>query len=159
MLDKKSNYAKNKKNRDAILYNGVVRQIALSEHDFSNRDEFKMWKRWSDEDYKENEKKGRAFYDHSFLSDTMDFEDQQSKSAEDVLLEKEEIMERKKQAAWLLKTLKKVLTKKQYRRVWLYYAEGWTISHIAQMEGVKPQSVEDSLKQSKKKIKKFFQNT
>lgn len=159
MFDNKSIYAKNKKNKGAILYCGVAGLIALDADDFPSKEEFERWKHWSDEDYHDTEKKGRSFYDHVVSADAMNFEDKQARSAEDMLIDQEEEMERKSQRAEQMKRLKKLLTKKQYRRAWLYYAEEWTIDAIAELEGVKPQSVEDSLVQVRKKIKKSFSIT
>ncbi len=159
MFDNKSIYAKNKKNKDAILYSGVNGLVALDVYDFSSQEEFEKWKHWSDEDYHDTEKKGRSFYDHVISADAMNFEDKQARSAEEILIDQEEEMERKRQMVEQMRRLKKLLTKKQYRRAWLYYAEEWPINAIAELEGVKAPSIENSLSQVKKKIKKSFSIT
>lgn len=159
MFDNKSIYAKNKKNKDAILYSGAVGVIILVEHDFSSQEEFEKWKSWSDEDYRNAEKRGRAFYDRVISVDTMNFEDKKIQSAEEILIAQEEKIEHKNEITGWIKKLKKLLTKKQYRRAWLFYAEERTINEIAELEGVKPQSIEDSLSQVRKKLKKSSKTT
>ena len=55
-----------------------------------------------------------------------------------------------------LAALKAILTAKQYRRIWLYYAERKSVTEIARLEGVTKASVSLSLARAIKKISKKF---
>ena len=52
MFDKKSSYALNKKDPDAIVYTDADgHRIRLTREDFDTEADFLKWKTWSDEDY------------------------------------------------------------------------------------------------------------
>ena len=53
-----------------------------------------------------------------------------------------------------LAALKAILNAKQYRRIWLYYAERKSVTEIARLEGVTKASVSLSLARAIKKIQK-----
>ena len=53
-----------------------------------------------------------------------------------------------------LAALKAILNAKQYRRIWLYYAERKSVTEIARLEGVTKASVSLSLARAIKKISK-----
>lgn len=55
MYDRKSDYALNKQDRDAIVCGSVTGvHIRLTRSDFSSEEEFQKWKAWSDWDYHTN---------------------------------------------------------------------------------------------------------
>ena len=57
MFDRKSDYAINKKDPEAIVCKSVSGvHIRLTRVDFSSEEEFQKWKAWSDEDYHTREK-------------------------------------------------------------------------------------------------------
>lgn len=55
-----------------------------------------------------------------------------------------------------LAALKAILNAKQYRRIWLYYAERKSVTEIARLEGVTKASVSLSLARAIKKNSKKF---
>ena len=55
-----------------------------------------------------------------------------------------------------LAALKAILNAKQYRRIWLYYAERKSVTEIARLEGVAKAGVSLSLARAIKKISKKF---
>ena len=55
-----------------------------------------------------------------------------------------------------LTALKAILNAKQYRRIWLYYAERKSVTEIARLEGVTKASISLSLDGAMKKISKKF---
>ena len=58
MYNKKSDYAINKRNPDAIIYTDAEKnEIKLTRDDFASEEEFLHWKAWSDAEYKQAEKK------------------------------------------------------------------------------------------------------
>ena len=65
MFDKKNDAARNKKRADAIIYAGAADEVVLAQSDFASEAEFRRWKAWSDEDYKQTEKVMRKDYDHA----------------------------------------------------------------------------------------------
>ena len=58
----------------------------------------------------------------------------------------------------LINKIKAFLTETQFRRLWLYYAEGKTEQQIADIEKVGQRRISTSINVAKKKIKNFFQN-
>ena len=141
MFDKKSEYALNKHDQDSIIYISVSGRIRLTRADFSSEEEFLKWKTWSDADYHETEKKGRSFNDNRVaLDDYLDVVGA-VQSAED---------------EFFSELLKADVQAKQYRRIWLYYAERKSVTEIARLEGVTKASVSLSLARAIKKISKKF---
>lgn len=55
-----------------------------------------------------------------------------------------------------MKQVRDILTKTQFRRLWLHYAEGKTHQEIADMEGVGRRRVTTSIDDAQKKINKFL---
>ena len=128
MFDKKSEYALNKHDQDSIIYISVSGHIRLTRADFSSEEEFLKWKAWSDEDYHEREKSGRSFNDNRVaLNECLDVVGQSSPQKmnfsrsfieADVQAVKKALTERR------LAALRSILNAKQYRRIWMYCAEG-----------------------------------
>ena len=55
--------------------------------------------------------------------------------------------------------LKDKLTETQFRRLWMYEAEGKTLAQIAEHDGVAILSVYESIESAKKKFSKKFPKT
>ena len=159
MFDKKSEYALNKHDQDSIIYISVSGRIRLTRADFSNEEEFLKWKAWSDADYHQTEKKSRSFNDNRVALDYLDVVGA-VQSAEDEffseLLKADVQAEEKALREKRLAALKVILNAKQYRRIWLYYAERKSVTEIARLEGVTKASVSLSLARAIKKISKKF---
>lgn len=158
MFDKKSEYALNKHDQDSIIYISVSGHIRLTRADFSNEEEFLKWKAWSDEDYHEREKSGRSFNDNRVdLNECLDVIGT-VQSAEDEffskLIEADIQAVKKALTEQRLDTLRSILNAKQYRRIWLYYAERKSVTEIARLEGVTKASVSLSLARAIKKFQK-----
>lgn len=146
----------------AVRWNliSVSGRIRLTRADFSSEEEFLKWKTWSDADYHETEKKGRSFNDNRVaLDDYLDVVGA-VQSAEDEffseLLKADVQAEEKALREKRLAALKAILNAKQYRRIWLYYAERKSVTEIARLEGVTKASVSLSLARAIKKISKKF---
>ena len=160
MFDKKSESALNKYDQDSIIYISVSGRIRLTRADFSSEEEFLKWKAWSDADYHQTEKEGRSFNDNRVALD--DYRDVVGavQSAEDEffseLLKADVQAEEKALREKRLAALKSILNAKQYRRIWLYYAERKSVTEIARLEGVTKASVSLSLARAIKKISKKF---
>ena len=152
MYDRKSDYALNKQDRDAIVCGSVTGvHIRLTRSDFSSEEEFKKWKAWSDRDYHTAEKAGRAYYDNRLP--LADWAVPNAPSAEELLLEADGTDTAR---AALIQRVRNGLTEKQYRRLRLYYLEGLSEREIARLEGVGQQRVSRSIRTGKKAMEKIF---
>lgn len=152
MFDRKSDYALNKQDRDAIVCGSVTGvHIRLTRSDFSSEEEFQKWKAWSDRDYHTTEKAGRAYHDNRLP--LADWAVPSAPSAEDLLLEADGAGAAK---VALIQRVRGGLTEKQFRRLRLYYLEGLSEREIARAEGVGQQRVSRSILIGKKALEKIF---
>ena len=160
MVNKNSIYALNKKDPDAIVYpsaNGKL--IRVTREDFPSEEEFLAFKKWSDENFHEEEKLDHREANHILSVDDLS-EAALAVPAADVLLERQhERAEKRKIASDMVVKLKDKLTDKQFRRLWMYCVEGKTEQQIAEIEGVDQQRISKSILAAKKKIKKFSAET
>lgn len=154
MFDKKSDYALNKREKNAIVYISVTGPALLTRADFASEDEFMKWKHWSDSDYCDTEKAGRAFHDNCIaLDDQLDVIGAVLSIEDAMFLPLEEAEAQAKRAQWraaLMEQIRSRLTETQFRRVWLYYVEKLSEREIAVLEGVGQQRISKSLIASKK---------
>ena len=155
MFDPKSDYALNKKDQEAIVYPSATGvHIRLTREDFASDEEFRFWKDFSDDDYKDIESAGRSYYDNCIpLTDTLK---STGLSAEGAFFAPLLKAEQKEQKIALLQQVKDVLTKTQYHRLWLYYVQSMTMEEIAAVENVAHQNISKSIRAAQKKIKNFF---
>lgn len=160
MVNKNSIYALNKKDPDAIVYpsaNGKL--IRVTREDFPSEEEFLAFKKWSDENFHEEEKLDHREANHILSVDDLS-EAALAVPAADVLLERQhERAEKRKIASDMVVKLKDKLTDIQFRRLWMYCVEGKTEQQIAEIEGVDQQRISKSILAAKKKIKKFSAET
>ena len=62
MFDPKSDYALNKKDPEAIVYHSATGvHIRLTRENFASEEEFRLWKDFSDDDYRDIENAGRTY--------------------------------------------------------------------------------------------------
>ena len=144
MLDKKNDAARNKKRADAIVYAGAADEVVLTQSDFESEAEFRRWKAWSDENYKQTEKVMRKDYDHAIYGvEVQEIPAPEEEQTREVCIDE--------------KKLRAILTERQFERLTLYAIRGMTVEQIAEQEGVAHQNVSKSIRQAKKKIKFFFE--
>lgn len=155
MYNKKSDYALNKKDKEAIVSrNAAGEYIKLTKEEFASEEEFAHWKEWSDDDYRQEY---NAEQSYKRLKNKLQKQAENravSLSVEQIMLNDLADEERKA----LINKIKAFLTETQFRRLWLYYAEGKTEQQIADIEKVGQRRISTSINDAKKKIKKFFQN-
>lgn len=160
MVNKNSIYALNKKDPDAIVYpsaNGKL--IRVTREDFPSEEEFLAFKKWSDENFHEEEK-----LDHREANHTLSAEDLSEAAlaipAVDVVMERQQQRaERRRMTSDMVIKLKDKRTDKQFRRMWMKFSEGKTEEEIAKIEGTTQQAISLSIVSSLEKIekkKKFF---
>ena len=159
MFDRRSDYALNKQDPEAIVCKSSTGvHIRLTRLDFASPEEFEKWKRWSDEDYHDTEKADHVYSNHTVSSDKLVEVSITMISPEEELMEAFDLQEREELYRQLRDGLETRLTPAQRRRLWMYL-EGTTENRIAEIEDVCQQSISDSLRAAIKKLKNFFKNT
>ena len=159
MFNRKSIYALNKKDPNAIVYTDTDGNlIRLTRDDFASEDEFLRWKGWSDDNFHTEDKRDVAEDKHSISLDDLS-EEALAMPAVDIVMERHlDRTEKQQKAAEKVAWLKDMLTETQFRRLWMYRVEGMTEAEIAQKEGVGQRRVSTSLTDAEKKLKKFLRN-
>lgn len=157
MFDKKSDYALNKREKDAIVYTSVTGTVYLTREDFNSENEFLKWKNWSDGAYQTSEQSGRSFYDNTISLDEKLDVIGAVLSVETELAFRQSEIECAHVRATLLEQIKNCLTEKQFRRLWLLHVECLTLTAIAATEGVSEASVSESISSARKNIIKFIE--
>ena len=156
VFDRKSLYARNKLNPDAIVYPDInAREYLITKEDFSSETEFRYWKEWSDSDYHTRAKHDNKEADHTLPMDNPSSEIGTSDSVEDFILQEIERKQQQEEIAGLVIACKAQVTEIQFRRIWLCFVYGKTHRAIAAMDGVSHQAVSKSIRLSKEKIKNF----
>lgn len=159
MFNKKSEYAQNKREKDSIIYISVNGRIRLTRADFSSEEEFLRWKQWSDEDYYETERQGRGYYDNGVPLDENISAAGAVESAEDAYFHEQMADEiktaRKALCQVRIAKVKALLTATQYRRIWMYLAEGKSVTEIAKTEKVTKATVSCSITAALRKLRKL----
>ena len=155
MYNKKSDYALNKKNKDAIVSRNAAGDIVqITKEEFASAEEFAHWKDWSDNEYRQEYNADQSYKRLKNKLQKQAENTGYSLSVEQLLLNDLSDEERKA----LINKIKAFLTETQFRRLWLYYAEGKTEQQIADIEKVGQRRISTSINVAKKKIKNFFQN-
>ena len=157
MFNRKSSYALNKKDPNAIVYmdaNDTI--IRLTCKDFASKEEFLKWKSLSDEDYHASEKEAHVYANHTLALDELS-EEAASTPAVDVCMEQaHDRAEEIHRSARKVTQIRKHLTDTQFRRVWMYFVDGMTVDEIGAAEGVSQQNISKSIGAAMKKMKKLF---
>lgn len=159
MFNRKSIYALNKKDPNAIVYTDADGNlIRLTRDDFSNEEEFLRWKKISDMDYHGEEKVDHLYYDGTLPLESLAEEVIAVPSAEEGYITEIDLSERHLLENLLLEGMGTKLTERQRTRLWLYCINGVTAAEIASFEGIAQQNVSKSIASAKKKLKKFLKN-
>lgn len=157
MFDRKSDYALNKRHREAIVYRSVTQEcIHLTCADFSSEEEFAKWKEWSDLEYRQTERLDRLLYDKWAPLSGHVMDELTEPSAEERLLW---LIDRADQNTYCAKRISKIkvcLSSAQFRRLWMRCAEGKSVTEIAKLEGISKAGVSLSLRAAREKITATF---
>ena len=154
MYDKKSSYALNKKDPDAIVYTDADRHIIrLTRTDFDTEADFLKWKAWSDENYHDQEKGDHVEEKHTT---PMDGTAGAADGPEVIIEQRFERQTKEQYTAETVIRVKGQLTEKQFRRLWMYYVVGLTQQQIADAEEVGQRRISTSITSAVKRSKKFF---
>jgi len=154
MPDRKSIYALNKKDPEAIVYTDANRHvIRLTRADFDTEADFLMWKAWSDENYHDEEKGDHVEENHTAPLN------EKAGAAEGPEVIIEQRIEKETQERYTAETVIRIkgsLTEKQFHRLWMRYVDGLNVEDIARQEGKVHSSVSESIGAARKNILSFF---
>ena len=155
MYNKKSDYALNKKNKEAIVSrNAAGEYIKLTKEEFASEEEFAHWKKWSDDEYRQEY---NAEQSYKRLKNKLQKQAENKAaylSVEQLLLN--DLVDEERKA--LVNKIKSVLTETQFRRLWLYYVERKTEQQIADIEKVGQPRIVKSISSAKKRVQKYLGN-
>ncbi len=156
MFDNKSIYALNKKDPDAIVYRDAEGNIIrLTRRDFESEEEFLKFKRWSDEDYRQEENREQRHGRRTVSLTSISEQSATSPSVEESIDEKLEEM-RTDEIMKLLGSDSCGLSEIQRRRVSMYYEDRMSEEEIAEKEHISQQAVSKSLRAGMKTLKNFL---
>ncbi len=156
-MKRSSIYALNKKDPDAIVYrdaNGEI--IRLTREEFESEKEFEKWKAWSDANLHEEEKQDHLEANHTVPETGLHNARSPESDPAWILVRR---IDRAKKERYNVETVIRVrhlLTKKQFKRLWMYYVDGLTQQAIADSEGVGQRRVSASISAAIRKIQKYF---
>ena len=157
MQKHKDIYTLNRENPDAIIYldnDGKI--IRLTREDFTSEEEFQYWKAVSDQQYMQELRREKGYWDRKVTIKESDQRQDAPADSETLLLEREERMVQKKAALIVTRNIRKLLTKTQYRRLWLYGAMRMTEEEIGHQENVTQQAVSKSLRSAIRRVRKYI---
>ena len=158
MFDRKSDYALNKQDPEAIVCKSVTDiHIRLTRLDFASPEEFERWKRWSDENYHDTERQDHIYHNHILTLDGLTEVILAAVSPEEEVIGQQNRQEREHLYGMLREALETRLTDMQRRRLWMYYVEDLTVGEIAAEENVKHQNISKRILTAKKILKKYLE--
>lgn len=156
MYDRKSDYALNKTDPDAIVFKTATgAYIRLHREDFSSEEEFDRWKGWSDEDYRVVDVQNNVYTKQTVSLEVVP-EQTGDLSPEQLLIEQYDHLDREQFCRLLLEGINTCLSEPQRRRLLKYYFEGQTEVEIAVAEKVSQSKIAESIWRAKENLKKFF---
>ena len=155
-----SDYELNARDPNAIVYRDAYGNITrLTRRDFSSEEEFQKWKSISDADYHKSHNRDHVEEVHTvplaFFSESSCLS---TPSIEDMVIQREEETSHEEAVLRVMNVLSNVLTKTQFRRIWMHVVDGYTQDEIAAIEGVGQRRVCTSIQQAKKTAKNIFRN-
>lgn len=156
-MKRNSIYAINKLDPDAIVYpDAYGENTRLTRDNFDSEEEFQKWKTWSDANLHEEEKRDHLEANHTVPEDSLHTARSTESDPETLLVR---LFDRTKRDALTAETMllvRRLLTKKQFKRLWMYYAEEMTQQEIADSEGVGQRRISTSISAAVRKIRKYF---
>lgn len=160
MFNRKSIYALNKKDPNAIVYTDADGNlIRLTCDDFASAAEFRRWKDWSDSDLRKEENADHKQSDNSISLEVLSEEAIAVVSIEDEYMEQISADEAAVLVRLLRQGLSSHLTETQRRRLWKYCVESKPVRLIAKEECAYRNAVWKSIQAAKEKMFKFFVET
>lgn len=145
-----SDYMTNKTDTEAIVCSSATgKDVRLTQADFESEEEFQKWKDWSDADYKESERRDRAYGDRRLsLSAAYFISDREFNECFSGELKATE----QRLSYDMLSHIRSLLTDTQFSRLWRRFACGRELADIAAEDGVSVNAVADSIQRAIKKL-------
>lgn len=157
MFNRKSIYALNKKDPNAIVYTDADGNlIRLTCDDFACAAEFRRWKDWSDSDLRKEENADHQQADNAISMEVLSEEATAVASIEDEYMEMISADEGAALVRLLGQGLSSHLTETQRRRLWKYCVEGKPVRLIAKEECAYRNAVWKSIQAAKEKMFNFL---
>lgn len=146
-----SDYAANKTDAEAIVCRSATGEdVRLTRADFESEEEFLKWKDWSDADYKQSERRDRAYSDRRLsLTAAYFLSDRELNECLSGELKAAEQQTRDD----LVSHIRSLLTDTQFSRLWRRFACGRELADIAAEDGVSVAAVSNSIKRAAKRIR------
>ncbi len=149
MYNKRSDYALNKRDREAIVFASTTGDvIRLTREDFATDAEFERWKTWSDADYHATELRDRVYSDRKHAL-TQHFEPvvEGGEAQLFVAIERCENDTRMRQ-------FRSQLTERQFKRLYKRFGLGMSVTAIAAEEDISKAAVIDSINSALNTLRK-----
>ena len=146
-----SDYAANKTDAEAIVcHSATGEDVRLTRADFESDEEFQRWKGWSDADYKQSERRDRAYNDRRLsLAAAYFLSDRELNECLSGELRASEQQTRDD----LISHSRSLITDTQFSRLWRRFACGRELADIAAEDGVSVAAVSNSIKRAAKRIR------
>ena len=146
-----SDYAANKTDAEAIVCRSATGEdVRLTRADFESEEEFLKWKDWSDADYKQSERRDRAYSDRRLsLAAAYFLSDRELNECLSGELKAAEQQTRDD----LISHIRSLITDTQFSRLWRRFACGRELADIAAEDGVSVAAVSNSIKRAEKRIR------
>lgn len=146
-----SDYTVNKSDPNAIVCRSATGEdVRLTIADFTSEEEFQKWKDWSDTDYRDSERRDRAYNDRRWSLDAVYIlgvcEYNEWLAAELKASEESSRCD-------FISSIRSLLTATQYSRLWRRFACGYKLADIATEDGVSIAAVSNSIKRAAKRIR------
>ena len=156
-----SDYELNAKDPDAIVYRDAYGNITrLTRADFSSEEEFQKWKAISDDDLHERHKGDLVEMKHTVSVGLLSESSMIAvPGPEQMMFEEMEADEYRQRVLEIMNILSGVLSKIQFRRLWMYVVDGLPQKEIAKKERTAQQQVSKSIKLGIRAAKKYFCGT
>lgn len=148
--NKYSDYVANKTDAEAIVCRSVTGEdVFLTRADFESDEVFQRWKGWSDADYKQSERRDRAYNDRRLsLAAAYFLSDRELNECLSGELKAAEQQTRDD----LVSHIRSLITDTQFSRLWRRFACGRELADIAAEDGVSVNAVADSIQRATKKL-------
>lgn len=154
MFNRKSSYALNKKDPNAIVYMDANEAIIrLTREDFASEEEFLKWKSLSDADYHASEKEDHVYANHTLALDELS-EEAASIPAADICMEQaHDRVAEIRRSTQKVTQIRKHLTDTQFRRMWMYFVDGMRLTRLEKSKACRIRLFLSTLQQQSEKSK------
>lgn len=157
MFDKKSLYALNKRDHDAIVYTDAFgTTIRLTVEDFSSLKEFRKWKNWMNMKAHSDEKKDHIYRNHTISIYSIPENSYVRQDRESEIVNQINLAEREVMRQLLVQGMQECLSEKQRTYLIMHYVDGLSIREISRQLSLNHKTIYESIVSAKEKIYMFL---